>query len=74
MAWGTTHEEGGKAVPVIAGDAPPDRAKELGQKCRDLGLEPLMMFSMVYPEARRRLEDPEARGSGRRRRRACRMC
>ncbi len=51
VAWGTTHEEGGKPVPVIASDAPPDRAKELGKKCRDLGLEPLMMFSMVYPEA-----------------------
>ena len=51
VAWGTTHDEGGKAVPVLASDAPADRAKQLGQKCRDLGLEPLMMFSMVYPEA-----------------------
>jgi sugar phosphate isomerase/epimerase len=51
VAWGTTHNEGGKAVPVVAEDAPPDRAKELGKRCRDLGLEPLMMFSMVYPEA-----------------------
>jgi sugar phosphate isomerase/epimerase len=50
VAWGTTHREGGKEVPVIDSDAPPDRAKELGQKCRDLGLEPLLMFSMVYPE------------------------
>ena len=51
VAWGTTHKEGGEQVPVIAADAPPDRAKELGKKCRDLGLEPLMMFSGVYPEA-----------------------
>ena len=51
VAWGTTHDEGGKSVPVMAEDASPDRAKELGQICRDLGLEPLMMFSMVYPEA-----------------------
>jgi sugar phosphate isomerase/epimerase len=50
VAWGTTHVEGGKEVPVLAGDAAPDRAKELGKKCRDLGLEPLMMFSAVYPE------------------------
>ncbi len=52
VAWGTTHREGGKEVPVIAADASPDCAKELGQKCRDLGLEPLMMFSMIYPEDR----------------------
>jgi sugar phosphate isomerase/epimerase len=51
VAWGTTHQEGARQAPVIAGDAPPDLAKELGKKCRDLGLEPLMMFSIVYPEA-----------------------
>ena len=51
VAWGTTHQEGPTSEPVLAPDAPPDRAKELGQKCRDLGLEPLMMFSGIYPEA-----------------------
>jgi len=53
VAWGTTHKEadGGKGTPVMPADAPPKQAKELGQKCRDLGLEPLMMFSGVYPEA-----------------------
>jgi sugar phosphate isomerase/epimerase len=52
VAWGTTHREsGGQSVPVIAADAPPERAKELGKRCRDLGLEPLMMFSGIYPEA-----------------------
>ena len=54
VAWGTTHKEGAAQVPVIAADAPPAQAKELGKKCRDLGLEPLMMFSGVYPEAQRR--------------------
>jgi sugar phosphate isomerase/epimerase len=54
VAWGTTHEEKGGKAPVLAPDASPDRAKALGRKCRDLGLEPLMMFSMIYPE------DPEA--------------
>jgi sugar phosphate isomerase/epimerase len=45
VAWGTTHkEDGGKPQPVLAGDAPPERAKELGKRCRDLGLEPVMMF------------------------------
>src|SRR5262245_12258461 len=52
VAWGTTHQEGGgKPVPVLPADAPPERAKELGRRCRDLGLEPLMMFAGVYPDA-----------------------
>ncbi|MCA1685353.1 MAG: sugar phosphate isomerase/epimerase [Planctomycetia bacterium] len=51
VAWGTTHQEETGPTPVLAPDAPPDRAKELGKACRDLGLEPLLMFSGVYPEA-----------------------
>jgi sugar phosphate isomerase/epimerase len=52
VAWGTTHKDvGTDRVPVLAADAPAGRAKDLAQKCRDLGLEPLMMFSGVYPEA-----------------------
>ena len=56
VAWGTTHKEEGeaKAVPVMPADASPEKARELGQRCRDMGLEPLMMFSMIYPE------DPKA--------------
>src|SRR4051794_13103057 len=51
VAWGTTHKEAdGKSAPVLAADAPPERAKELGQRCRDLGMEPLMMFAGVYPD------------------------
>ncbi|HEY8503693.1 MAG TPA: sugar phosphate isomerase/epimerase [Gemmataceae bacterium] len=53
VAWGTTHDEGdGKRTPVMPADAPPEKAKELGDRCRDLGLEPLMMFSTVYPESK----------------------
>jgi sugar phosphate isomerase/epimerase len=52
IAWGTTHEEDGKRVPVLAADAPAERARELAGRCRDLGLEPMMMFSGVYPEAK----------------------
>ena len=52
VAWGTSHLEDGKQVPVVAKDAPPEKAKELGKKCRDLGLEPVMMFSEIYPEAK----------------------
>ncbi|MGE3805259.1 MAG: sugar phosphate isomerase/epimerase family protein [Gemmataceae bacterium] len=45
VAWGTSHDDGsGKRVPVLAGDASLDAAKELGKKCRALGLEPLMLF------------------------------
>jgi sugar phosphate isomerase/epimerase len=52
VAWGTSHREtpGGKRIPVMATDAPTAKAKELGQRCRDLGLSPLMMFSTIYPE------------------------
>ena len=71
VAWGTSHKEPGesKGVPVMPADAPPQRAKELGQRCRDLGLEPLLMFSGVYPEASdaipvltRRIEQAQAAG------------
>jgi len=52
VAWGTTHLEDGKRVPVIARDAPVGRAKDLSSRCRDMGLEPVMMFSDIYPEAK----------------------
>src|SRR5262245_56070579 len=46
VAWGTTHKEEGedKPVPVMPADAPPAKATELGQRCRDAGLAPVMMF------------------------------
>ncbi len=58
VAWGTSHREtaGGPRVPVLPADAPPRTAKDLATRCRDLGLEPLMMFSTIYPEAERGLE------------------
>lgn len=57
VAWGTTHREAeGNQVPVMAADASPAKAKELGGRCRDLGLEPVMLFSGVYPEAGNHLE------------------
>jgi sugar phosphate isomerase/epimerase len=53
VAWGTTHREAdeSKPVPVISADAVPTKAKELADRCRDMGLTPVMMFSGVYPEA-----------------------
>jgi sugar phosphate isomerase/epimerase len=56
VAWGTTHREDSMDVPVLAADAAPVKAKELAKRCRDIGLEPVMMFSMVYPEAKDGLE------------------
>jgi sugar phosphate isomerase/epimerase len=54
VAWGTTHVNapGGKPAPILAADDPPEKAKDLAARCREIGLEPLMMFSMVYPEAK----------------------
>jgi sugar phosphate isomerase/epimerase len=52
IAWGTTHREDGKPVPILAADAPVARARDLAGRCRDMGLEPVMMFSGIYPEAK----------------------
>ena len=38
VAWGTTHNEDGKNVPVIARDAAPEKAKELGLSIVALGI------------------------------------
>ena len=51
VAWGTTHREASGPEPVLGPEAPLDRARELGKKSRELGLEPLLMFSGIYPEA-----------------------
>lgn len=52
VAWGTTHMESpGERKPVIAVDAPPAEAKRLAGRCRDMGLDPVMMFSTVQLEA-----------------------
>jgi sugar phosphate isomerase/epimerase len=51
VALGTTHPVDGKNVPILKNDDPLSTAKAVGAKCRDAGLDPLMMFSMIYPEA-----------------------
>lgn len=57
VAWGTTHrEENGEERPVMPPEAPPAAARELAQRCRDHGLEPVMMFSMIYPEHENAIE------------------
>lgn len=55
VAWGVTHREAdGQARPAMDLDAPPSAAAELSRRCRDHGLQPVMMFSTVF------LEEPEA--------------
>lgn len=63
VAWGTSHQEENmsQGVPVVPAEAPPVKAKELGQRCRDLGLEPVMMFSGIYPEDPKAIEVLTAR-------------
>ncbi len=52
VAWGTTHrDETGKQIPLMPEDESPKTAAELASRCRDRGLEPVMMFSTIYPEA-----------------------
>src|SRR3954470_6270635 len=48
----TSHKEagGGNGVPLMPPDGPLAKSKEIGQRCRDLGLAPLLMFSGIYPE------------------------
>ena len=56
VALYTTHKEEGKPVRVMPLEAPLDDAKQVGVRCREAGLEPLLMFSGVYPEAKDGLE------------------
>ncbi len=70
VAWGATHKESdGQTRQALAVDDPPSAAKELGTRSRDLGLEPVMMFSLVNVEApdsikshTRRIEQAAAAG------------
>lgn len=62
VAWGVNHRETAGALrPVLPVDAPAAAAAKLGARCRDLGLEPVMMFSTVN------LESPDGPTAHRRR-------
>ncbi|MBL8178567.1 MAG: TIM barrel protein [Bryobacterales bacterium] len=53
VAWGVNHREAdGVSRPAMAADAPAAEASRLAGRCRDLGLEPVMMFATVHLEAR----------------------
>jgi sugar phosphate isomerase/epimerase len=70
VAWGTEHVEAdGRKVPVMPADGTAAQAKALGDQCRDHGLQPLMLFSIAYPEhkdglevLKRRIEQSHAAG------------
>jgi len=50
VAWGVQHKDSdGSSRDVMAVDAPPARAGELGRICRDFGLAPVKMFARVHP-------------------------
>ena len=52
VAWGVNHKDArGQTQPALAVDAPARDAAALAARCRDLGLEPVMMFSTVNLEA-----------------------
>ena len=52
VVWGTSHlESPGLRKPVIAVDAPPAEARRLAERCRGIGLTPVMLFSTVQLEA-----------------------
>jgi sugar phosphate isomerase/epimerase len=57
VAWGVNHRDAaGVARPMLAVDAPPAAAASLAGRCRDVGLEPVMMFATVHLEAASALE------------------
>mgnify|MGYP004701895823 CR=1 FL=1 len=68
VAWGPYHADAnGKRIPMIAETAPASEARDLAARTRGLGLEPVMMFGVVYVEApealdayRRRIEQANA--------------
>lgn len=62
VAWGTRHREAsGERVPVLELDAPPSEAKKLADRCRDLGLTPLLMFSGIGVEQEEAVEGHQKR-------------
>jgi sugar phosphate isomerase/epimerase len=61
VAWGVNHKDAtGVARPTLAVDAPASDAGRLAQRCRGMGLEPVMMFSTVHLESADAL-DPHLR-------------
>ena len=61
VAWGVNHmNASGMIRPALAVDAPAADAALLAQRCRGMGLEPIMMFSTIHLEGTQAL-DPHLR-------------
>jgi sugar phosphate isomerase/epimerase len=57
VAWGVNHRDAGGTVrPMLDDQAPAAEAARLAARCRDLGLEPVMMFATTNMEAANGLE------------------
>ncbi len=57
VAWGVNHRDSsGASSPVLAVEAPAAEAARLAARCRDMNLEPVMMFSTVHLEAANALD------------------
>ncbi|MBL8232591.1 MAG: TIM barrel protein [Bryobacterales bacterium] len=57
VAWGVNHRDrGGVSRPMLEAAAPATEAATLATRCRDLGLEPVMMFATVHLEAANALQ------------------
>lgn len=52
VAWGVNHrDDSGTSRPVLPVEARDSDAAALARRCRDMGLEPVMMFSTAHLEA-----------------------
>ncbi len=57
VAWGVNHkDESGATKPALAVEASERDAAALATRCRDMGLEPVMMFATVHLEAANALD------------------
>lgn len=57
VAWGVNHRDAsGVSRPMLAVEAPAAEARRLAARCRDMELEPVMMFSTVHLEAPQALD------------------
>lgn len=70
VAWGISHRDAsGTQRPLIAIDAPPAEARQLAARCKNMQLEPVMMFATVQFESpdtlnahMRRIDQAQAAG------------
>ena len=74
VAWGTTHRDGTGEVPVMAADAPPERAKELASEVPRPGPRAAVDVLDGVPGGRPTRLRSSGRGSARHRPADCGTC